>query len=94
MTFELLQRIIDENNIPHDVTLRSNSGWECDATEMDGIWYHRQDNIIHFTQSGYPNTDEQINGFELLYGRCCISKVKPKDCKRTGCYCVIHRGEE
>lgn len=70
MTFELLQKIIKDNNIPEDVVLRSNSGWECNATEMDGVWYHREDNVIHFTQDIGPGLDEAEikGGFELIYG--------------------------
>ena len=31
MTFDILQKIIKENNIPSNVHLTSDSGWECDA---------------------------------------------------------------
>lgn len=68
MTFELLKKIIEENNIPENVTLRSNSGWECNATEMDGVWYSKEDNVIHFTQDGWPGAEEREAGFELIYG--------------------------
>lgn len=68
MTFELLKKVIEENHIPEDVTLRSNSGWECSATEMDGIWYRKEDNVIHFTQDGWPEVEEGDAGFELIYG--------------------------
>lgn len=49
---ELLERIIKENNIPKDVHFMSDSGWECDPTEMDGVFYNRQSNTIVFTQGG------------------------------------------
>ena len=68
MTFELLKKIIEENNIPENVTLRSNSGWECNATEMDGVWYRKGDNVIHFTQDGWHLREEKEAGFELIYG--------------------------
>ena len=68
MTFELLKKIIEENNIPENVTLRSNSGWECSATEMDGIWYRKEDNVIHFTQDGWHQQEEREAGFVLVYG--------------------------
>lgn len=38
MTFDILQKIIKENNIPSNVHLTSDSGWECDATEMNGVY--------------------------------------------------------
>lgn len=50
MTFELLNKIIDKYNIPHNVHFMSDSEWECNATEMNGIWYNRKENILIFTQ--------------------------------------------
>lgn len=52
MTFDILQKIIKKNNIPIDVRLTSDSGWECDATEMDGLYYNKAKNEIVFTQCG------------------------------------------
>lgn len=51
MTFAELNKIIEDNNIPHDVKLMSDSGWECSATDMDGVYYNREKNEIVFTQS-------------------------------------------
>lgn len=75
MTFKQLQRIIKQNNIPENVLLRSNSGWECCATDMDGIYYNPNNNQLHFTQdillegkeydegfAGYPE-DEHCDGW-------------------------------
>lgn len=59
ITFELLNKIIKDNNIPENVKLMSDSGWECDATDMDGIYYSSNDNVIVFTQNG--------NSFESYY---------------------------
>lgn len=50
MTFELLAKIMAQNSVPSDVKLMSDSGWECDATEMDGIFFNRKENILVFTQ--------------------------------------------
>ena len=50
MTFEKLSNLIESNNIPKDVKLMSDSGWECDATEMNGIFYNQEDNVLVFTQ--------------------------------------------
>jgi len=52
MTFELLSEIIEKNNIPKNVSLISDSGWECCSTEMDGVYYNPKDNEIVFTQDG------------------------------------------
>lgn len=52
MTFRKLAGIIKENNIPEDVHLMSDSGWECCATEMNGIFYCKEENRIVITQGG------------------------------------------
>ena len=67
MTMELLCRIIEENNIPKDVHFISNSEWECDATEMDGLHYNRESNTIVFTQDGYNRDYEKSDKWEILY---------------------------
>lgn len=53
MTFGELQNIIKDNNIPEDVHLTSDSGWECNATEMDGVYYNETLNEIVFTQDSF-----------------------------------------
>ena len=63
MTMELLCQIIEENNIPRDVHFMSDSGWECDPTEMDGVYYDRENNTMYFTQGG----DQNYERFETLY---------------------------
>ena len=52
MTFAILKKIIEKHNIPEDVELLSDSGWECSATTMDGVWYNVKLNVIEFTQDG------------------------------------------
>ena len=51
MTFKKLQKLIKQYNIKEDVKLMSDSGWEVDETEMDGVYYNEKLNIIIFTQS-------------------------------------------
>ena len=50
MTLKELLKIVEKNNIAEDVIFLSDSGWECSATEMNGVWYNAEDNIIVFTQ--------------------------------------------
>ena len=50
LTFEKLSNIIEKYNIPKDVHLMSDTGWECNATEMNGILYNEKENIIVFKQ--------------------------------------------
>ncbi len=52
MTFKKLQSIINKNNIPKDVHIVSDSGWECGPSEMNGVYYNKAKNEIVFTQSG------------------------------------------
>lgn len=51
MTFKDLFKIIKDNNISDNVILRSDSGWECNDTEMNGVWYNKKKNTIIFTQN-------------------------------------------
>lgn len=51
MTFAQLNKLIETYRIPSSVTLMSDSGWECDATHMNGVYYNEEDNVIVFTQS-------------------------------------------
>lgn len=51
MTFERLKELIEKYYIPSNVKLLSDSGWECDETEMDGVFYNEKENHIIFTQS-------------------------------------------
>ena len=51
MTLSELNKICKENNIPEDVKLLSDSGWECGPTEMDAVFYSEQENTIVFCQA-------------------------------------------
>lgn len=67
MRFDELKEIIKKNNIPENVLLRSDGGWECSATEMDGAYYNRVKNEIVFTQEGRDyNSYRPNNGWELI----------------------------
>ena len=41
MTCEL-REILQKNNISEDVTILSNSGWECGATDINAIYYREK----------------------------------------------------
>lgn len=69
MTYRLLKQLIEDNGIPYDVKLMSDSGWECDATDMDAIYYNKSTNTLIFTQSGnvgYTSYDDD-DAWEILY---------------------------
>lgn len=50
MTFEKLKELIEKYHIPNNVKLLSDSGWECNETDMDGVYYNEKENHIIFTQ--------------------------------------------
>ena len=52
MKLYILNTLVEKYNIPDDVVLMSDSGWECGATNMDGIYYNKKKNTIVFTQCG------------------------------------------
>lgn len=66
MTFEDFSNIVEKYNIPKNVHLMSDSGWEGGATEMNGVYYNKEANLIVFTQDndGYDNHCIRINGIK------------------------------
>ena len=60
MKLNTILELINKHNIPEDVLLQSDSGWECDATDMDGVYYNRKLNVIVFTQHISEN-DQYFN---------------------------------
>lgn len=75
MTFEKLHQIIEENNIPHDVELQSDSGWECYETEMYGVYYDTEENRLIFTQEG-DVSDKWFDKTEFIFQMDLIENVK------------------
>ncbi|MBO4900490.1 MAG: GNAT family N-acetyltransferase [Lachnospiraceae bacterium] len=68
MTMQLLEKILEENNIPSDVHFVSDSGWECGDTEMDGVYYNCQTNTIAFTPGGFPARNyDGSEDWEIIY---------------------------
>lgn len=78
MTFEKLNRLIFDNNIPINVHLMSDSGWECSETEMDGVFYNEKENLIVFTQEGneYDNPYWEDPEWRLIHR---MKSVDPND---------------
>ena len=60
MTAGELINIFKQNNIPNDAILMSDSGWECFATDMDGVYYNKLENTVVFTQ--------KISKYDRYYG--------------------------
>lgn len=70
MTAGELFNIFKLNNIPDDAVLMSDSGWECDATDMDGVYYNKSENTVVFTQEPYLYDDYyKSSDWELISGK-------------------------
>ena len=67
MTFNELEDIITRNNIPKNVRLLSDSGWECGETEMDGVYYDETENTLIFTQE-INQYDDYFNEIKCVGG--------------------------
>ena len=57
MTYKKLKEIVEKYSIPEDVTMMSDSGWECDATHMNGIYYNAGENCMVFVQ--HPSSSDE-----------------------------------
>ena len=68
MTFQYLEKLIHKNNIPQNVRLMSDSGWECSATDMSGVYYHAEESTIVFTQDSYGADKKYCmeNGWKMI----------------------------
>lgn len=71
MTIELLNKILKDNNIPEDVILMSDSGWECGPTSMNGIFYNEEEKIIIFRQSC-----SKYDAYHQKKGWKCLNKLE------------------
>lgn len=58
MKFYELVELFDKFGVSEDVKLKSDSGWECGATEMNGIFYNEKENLVVFTQTSDASDDE------------------------------------
>lgn len=78
MNIKLLKEIFKENSIPEDATIMSDSGWECCATTIGGVFYSPSENVVVLTQGGAHDIyygyrglnhryNEEINDYILYY---------------------------
>lgn len=63
MTLEKMKEIMDRNGVPGNARLMSNSGWELSATDMDGIVWNSEENVIHFVQTAALEA-EGMDGYD------------------------------
>ena len=66
MTIEKLNALIHKYHIPQDTIILSNSGWECDSTDTDGVFYDEQLNVITLTQGACYDIRDYM-GQKCLY---------------------------
>lgn len=54
--------------LPPNAEILSNSGWECDPTDIGGIWYNPGLNEVHLTQGGkYQKEYGYKPGFKCIW---------------------------
>ena len=68
MTYGILKKVFEDNHIPEDAILMSDSGWECDPTHMDGVFYNQEANVVVFTQDSEYQYDYEEEPWQLIYG--------------------------
>ena len=62
--------------LPENSTVVSNSGWECDPTDIGGIYYCKETNEIHLTQGGNYENDYGYKPHDGLTYECIYNYVK------------------
>ena len=68
MTLYDILHIVESNNLPTDTRVVSDSGWECSATDCDGVYYSEEKGCIVLTQD---NEKRSINSFIDGYRYSC-----------------------
>ncbi len=65
--------------LPGNATVVSNSGWECDPTDIGGIYYCKETNAIHLTQGGDFENDHGYKPCKDLTYKCIYNYVNEKE---------------
>ena len=55
MTVKEFNELLCKYDIPENAKLKSDSGWECDATDCDTVFYNANTNTLVFTQKSTMN---------------------------------------
>lgn len=68
MTLEKLIKVLEERNIPKDVEIMSDSGWECGPSEIDMVYYNPETKILMLTRRwGNYHTYKKDDDWMLIY---------------------------
>lgn len=63
-----LMGLITANNIDEHATVMTDSGWECDETEVDMIFYNPKTKVLMFTREyGNALVYEESDDWKLLW---------------------------
>lgn len=52
MTLQELEKLCKKNNIPKNAELICDSGWECEGTQVEDVFYDSTNNLLILTQEG------------------------------------------
>lgn len=64
----MLIGIIINFNLPSDSEIRTDSGWECDDTEVDMVYYNSKTKVLMLTRRlGNYDTYEENEDWKLLW---------------------------
>jgi hypothetical protein len=58
--------VLKKHNIPEDVRIISDSGWECGATDIEAIYYNKEKNSITLVQGDTMYLNSHIGEY-LIY---------------------------
>lgn len=72
--------IFINNQIDNDAVIMTDSGWECDATEVNMIYYNAKTNVIMLTRKyGNYDTYDDSEDWKLLWAHPDLVKVNNKE---------------
>lgn len=74
MNVNILISFLIRNDIPLDAEIMTDSGWECDATEVDMIYYNSKTNVVVLTRNCQRHNYRDNNDWTLL----CKKKKRKK----------------
>ena len=60
--------IINKCGIPSDCVILTDSGWECDPTEVIAVFYNETEKVVVFTQGQYNTRYTEEKGYKCIYG--------------------------
>ena len=80
MTWGLLKEVLKD--IPEDAVIMSDSGWECDPTDTNGVWYDEESNVVYLTQGDDKGWSLDNYGYRGRYGErrdyiCLYTELRP-----------------